>query len=286
MSLTEAPSDVVPDVTIKRARRVVPTVGAVVVVILGLVIIGGLVVDDKFHWSTVGKFMLDQQILSGLVVTIELTIICQALGILIGMVIAGMRGSQNKILQGAAWLYIFFFRGTPLMIQLIFWFNLSAILPNLSFPVGGGVVVSVSANALISGFTASVLGFSLHEGAMMAEVIRAGLGGVDKGQREAAIVLGMRRGQVMRLVVAPQVVRLILPVTVNELITLLKGTSLVAFIAGGDLMTRAAEIYSINFEVIPLLTVAALWYLICVSIASVAQYFVEKRFGRGVDVSR
>lgn len=243
-----------------------------VLVVLVVAVIYGAIKDPKLDWSIVMHYLFSDTVLSGVLVTLELTILCQALGIVIGAGVAAMGQSRMIPLRAAASLYIFLFRGTPLVVQLIFWFNIAGIVPAVHLPVVG----TLDLNRLIGPFTAAVFGFAFHEAALMAEIIRGGVGAIGRGQRDAGMMIGMTRLQIQWHIVVPQVARIILPATVNDLINLLKATSLVAFIAGGDLMTNVSEIYSRNFQVIPLLIVACLWYLLCVSVFSVVQAYVER----------
>lgn len=241
-----------------------------------------LATNANMQWSVVGEYLFRRQILLGLANTIIMTTLCMVMGTILGIFLAIMRMSGNPVLNLSAQAYIWFFRGVPLLVQLVFWFNLALLWPRIGVVVPLiGVDWSVSTNALISSFVASVLGLALHEAAYMAEVVRAGILGVDRGQGEAGRSLGMTEGQLMRRVVLPQAMRIIIPPTGNQLISLLKATSLVAFIAGGELMTAVHNVYSHNFKVIPLLIVATIWYLSVTTIATIIQYFIEKRFGQG-----
>jgi polar amino acid transport system permease protein len=178
--------------------------------------------------------------------------------------------------------YLWFFRGTPLLVQLIFWYNIAAVFPHLILGIPFTSYHEViSTNSLISAFTAAVLGFSLHESAYMAEIVRAGILSVNAGQREAALSTGMTEAQAMRRVILPQAMRVIIPPTGNQAINLLKATSLVALISGGDLLSNVTDIYSVNYAVIPLLVVASIWYLMLVSIATVGQTHLERAVGKG-----
>ena len=180
-------------------------------------------------------------------------------------------------------LYIWLFRGTPLIAQLLFWNFLAALYPRLSLGVPfGPEFVSFDTNQLINQFTACLLGLGLNEAAYMAEIVRGGLQSVDHGQSEAAGALGMSRGQTLRRIVLPQAMRVIIPPTGNETISMLKTTSLVVVIGYFELMTSVQRIYSVNFQTIPLLIVAAIWYLALTSVLSIGQGFVERRYGRGV----
>jgi ABC-type amino acid transport system permease subunit len=162
------------------------------------------------------------------------------------------------------------------------WFNLAALYPRLGLGIPGrDPLFSVGANEIISPFVAAILALSLHEAAYMAEIVRSGVIGVDRGQRQAALALGMRPARVMRRIVLPQAMRTIIPPTGNQTISMLKTSSLVSVIALSDLLYTAQSIYGINYQVIPLLVVASLWYLIVVSVLSVGQGFLERRYGRG-----
>jgi polar amino acid transport system permease protein len=198
-----------------------------------------------------------------------------------------MRTSGNKLLEIAAGAYLWFFRGTPLLVQLIFWFNFALLFPKL----GPAIVFGPSApgwdtNQVISWFVAALLGFGLHEAAYMSEIVRGGFLAIDSGQREAAQALGMNSWSVFRRVTLPQALRIIVPPTMNQFINLFKATSLVAFIAGNDLLSSVQKIYGQNFLVIPLLLVASIWYLAIVTVATVGQHYIERRLGRGHGQSR
>jgi polar amino acid transport system permease protein len=261
-----------------------------VIVVLVAVWAGWSIVTDTgpnkgFEWSTVGHYLFDSRILHGVTVTLELTALSMVIGIVLGIIAAVMRLSPNPLLSGASWLYIWFFRGTPLLVQLLFWFNIGALFPTLPPPLPFGLgpfPIHASANTLITPYAAALLGFGLNEGAYMAEIVRAGIISVAQGQTEAAQSLGMSRLQIMRLIVLPQAMRVIIPPTGNETISMLKNTSLVIVIGSVfDLLFEAQQIYAANYKTIPLLVVASIWYLVLTSIAYVGQYFIERRFGRG-----
>jgi polar amino acid transport system permease protein len=222
-------------------------------------------------------------ILQGLWITVQLTVASMLIGVILGVAVALMQVSDSRILRTGAMAYVWFFRGTPLLVQLIFWFNIALIFPEISLgvPFDGPKLVSWSTNAVVTGFVAALLGLSINEGAYMSEIVRAGLQSVDPGQQEAAAALGMSRAQIMKRVVLPQAMRIIVPPTGNQFISMLKTTSLVSVIAGADLLTVAQRLYLTNFEVIALLIVASIWYLVLTTVASVGQYFLEKRFSRG-----
>jgi polar amino acid transport system permease protein len=263
-------------------------IAAAIVLVIAASLIRSVVVNTGpnkgFQWSTVGKYLFDSRILHGVTVTLELTVLSMIIGILLGILAAVMRLSPNPIVSGASWLYIWFFRGTPLLVQLLFWGFIGALYPTISLgvPFGGPSIIHAGANSLITPFVAALLGFGLNEGAYMAEIVRAGIISVDEGQTEAAQSLGMSRLQIMRLIVLPQAMRVIIPPTGNETISMLKNTSLVIVLgAVFDLLFEAQQIYAANYKTIPLLIVASIWYLLLTSILYVGQYFIERRFGRG-----
>lgn len=250
-----------------------------IVVVAGMAV--SMVTNTRFKWEIVGQYLFDGAILSGLVVTLELTLAAMTIGIVLGTGIALMRVSKNPVLSSMATGYLWLFRGTPLLVQLIFWYNLSALYPKitLGFPFGPNLG-SFDANAYITVYAAALLGLGLNEAAYMSEIVRSGLGSVPNGQREAAEALGMTSARVMRRVILPQAMRVIIPPTGNQLIGMLKTTSLVSVIALQELLYSAQLIYSANFQTIPLLIVASLWYLALTTVLSIGQYFVERHFGK------
>jgi polar amino acid transport system permease protein len=246
-------------------------------------IVYSVATNANFHWDIFGQYFTSTRVLNGLVVTLELTVISMAIGIALGVVLAVMRLSPNPLVTGFSWFYVWFFRGTPVLVQLLFWSFVSALYPQISLgiPFGGPVLVHGSANAVITPFVAAILGLGLNEGAYMAEIVRAGILSVDEGQTEAAQALGMTRLQMMRRIVLPQAMRVIIPPTGNETISMLKTSSLVSVIAYSELLYSVQLIYAVNFRQIPLLMVACVWYLIVTTILSIGQYYVERHFGRG-----
>jgi polar amino acid transport system permease protein len=257
-------------------RKVGPWIVAVLLLALVAFVLRALIATPNIRWSAIGHFQFSSAIIGGLLVTLELTASCLALGIVLGVGLAVLRRSSNLVSRAFSWFYIWLFRGTPVVVQLIFWYNLGLLFPHI-----GLGDLRVSTNHLITPFTAAVLGLGLNEGAYMAEIVRAGIEAVDPGQTEAGLSLGLKRGAILRLIVLPQAMRIIIPPTGNQLISLLKTTSLVAFIAGGDLLTVAQNIYSRNFLVIELLIVVSIWYLAATSLATAGQFFIERRFARG-----
>ena len=237
----------------------------------------------RFGWDVVSRYFFSSEILRGLVVTIELTLIAMFLGIFIGVVLAVMRLSSNRLLSMTAWTYTWFFRGTPVYVQIFFWYFISTIYPNLTLgvPFTNITFVHFHVNSLITALVSACIALGLNEGAYMSEIARSGLIAVDEGQTEAASSLGMTRAQTLRLVVLPQAMRVIIPPTGNELISMLKTTSLVGSAGVIELYGAQNNISSSNFEVVQLLIVASLWYLIVTTILSIGQFYLERHFSRG-----
>jgi len=260
-------------------RRVVParhpwrTVFSIVIVLFALLAVGVLITNPNFEWSVVAKYVLAPQIVSGVGLAIMLTVVAMVLGTALGTVVAIMRISANPVIAAAAWVYVWFFRGTPLLVQLVFWYNLAILFPK--FSLGS---LTLDANELITPIVASILGLTLNQGAYMAEIVRAGIVSVDPGQVEAAKALGMRGSKVMRRIVLPQALRVIIPPAGNETITMLKSTSLVSVVAVADLMYQVNVISAQTFQTIPILIVATLWYLAITSVMSVGQAWLERHF--------
>jgi polar amino acid transport system permease protein len=257
-------------------------VGVAVIVVLVAMLVHSFLTNPNFQWDVVGEYLFSDPVLRGLRNTLILTVLAMAIGVVGGVLLAVMRLSPNPVLAGAAAVYIWLFRGTPVITQLIFWNFLAALYPRLGLGIPfGPTFVSVDTNTVISVFAASLLGLGLNEAAYMAEIVRGGIQSVDPGQTEAAGALGLSRTQTLRRIVLPQAMRVIVPPTGNETISMLKTTSLVVVIAYFELTVAVQTIYSRTFQTIPLLIVAALWYLALTSVLSVGQMFIERRFGRG-----
>jgi polar amino acid transport system permease protein len=257
-------------------------VAAALVLLIVVVLANSIATNPRFQWHVVGDYLFSHQILRGVLTTLELTAVAMAIGIVLGVVLALMRLSPNPLVTSAAWLYVWIFRGTPVLVQIIFWSFVAALYPkiNLGIPFGPDFVHG-DANKLITPFVAAILALGLNEGAYMSEIVRAGLLSVDEGQTQAAHALGMTPMQTMRRIVLPQAMRVIIPPTGNESISMLKLTSLVSVIAYTELLYSAQLIYSRTYQTIPLLIVVSLWYLAITSLLSVGQYYLERRFGRG-----
>jgi polar amino acid transport system permease protein len=270
------------DIRAVPVRRPGRWIAAVIVLIIAVAVVDSVVTNARFEWHVIGSYLFDTRILEGLRLTIELTAIAMAIGILLGVVLAVMRLSPNPLVSGGSWLYVWFFRGTPVLVQLLFWYNIAALYPKISIGIPfGPAFVHADANTLITPFAAAILGLGLNEGAYMAEIVRAGIISVDPGQADAAQSLGMTRLQTMRRIVLPQAMRVIIPPTGNETISMLKTSSLASVIVVTELLYASQLIYSVNFKTIPLLIVASAWYIVCTSLLYVGQYYLERYYGRG-----
>lgn len=259
--------------------------GRIVVAIVAIAIVAWLLkillLNDNIEWHEVWHYLFSPRIISGIGVTIWISIVATVLGLLLGVLLAVMKLSHNPVLRWIAEAYIWLFRGTPVIVQLIFWFNLAFLLPHLIVKIPFTMIgVYWDTNQLISGSTAAILGLGLNMAAYFAETVRAGIQAIDSGQQEAAMATGMTRRQAMRLIILPQAMRIIIPPTANEFISMLKTTSLVIVVAGTDLMTNASNIYKQNNLVIELLIVASIWYMVMTAIATYLQSLLEKRFGK------
>ncbi|MER8729999.1 amino acid ABC transporter permease [Mesorhizobium sp. M1227] len=275
--LPRRPDDALRDV--KRAHRPFPLVrlalwAFTVTVAAGFAYI--VAVNPNFGWPVVAQYFFDPTVMQGLSVTLGLTVVAMILGIVLGLLLAIARMSSDRLASLLSGLFIWFFRGTPLLVQLILWYNLSTLFPRISIGFA-----SWNTNDLITPLTAAVLGLALNEAAYMAEIIRGGLLSVDKGQAEAAEAFGMTRARALRRIIIPQAMRSIVPPTGNQLISMIKATSLVSVIAMADLLYSVQSIYNRTFEIIPLLMVAVLWYLLITSVLNVAQGAIERRYSRG-----
>ncbi|MGB3483325.1 MAG: amino acid ABC transporter permease [Mycobacterium sp.] len=258
-------------------------VALLILAVLGAMLVHSVTTNPRFEWDVVGQYLFSERIMSGLRLTLVLTAVSMAVGIVLGTVIAVMRLSKNPILRAVAFGYVWLFRGTPLLVQIIFWAYISALYPRLSLgiPFGPEFVV-FDANDVISPLVAAVLALSLHEAAYMAEIVRGGIQSVDHGQTEAAQALGMSPLRITGRIILPQAMRVIIPPTGNEMITMLKMSSLVSVIAVAELLYSAQLIYAVNYKTIPLLITASIWYLVITSVLSLGQHYVERHYARGL----
>ncbi|GAB2904508.1 amino acid ABC transporter permease [Streptomyces mayteni] len=270
--------------------RIVPAryhlrwLGGIAVLVLLAQFAHGLATNPGWDWPVFFDYLLADSVLGAVWLTVQLTCYGTALGFALGIVIGLMRLSDSVILRGVAWVYVWAFRSIPLIVQLLFWFNLAYLYRELGFGVPFGPVLwQVETMDLIGATTAAVIGLALHQAAYAAEIVRGGLLAVDPGQREAAAALGIPRLRQLRRIVLPQAMRGILPNAANEVISLFKGTSIVSVMAIGELFYQVQVIYGRNGRVVPLLMVATVWYIVLTTVLSVAQYYVERRFARGAE---
>ena len=264
-----------------RRRGTFEYVAWVLFSLIGIGILISVSTNPNFKWDVVAKYFTQETILRGLMLTIFLTFASMALGTLLGLGLAIMRGSSIKPIAAAAGVYITIFRGTPVLVQLIFWFNISALYPNLSIGIPfTDISTAIDVNALMAPITAALVGLTLNEAAYMSEIIRGGFSSVAKGQIEAADSLGMSGAMKMRKVIIPQAMPSIIPATGNQLIGMFKGTSLVSVLGVAELLQSAQLIYARTYETIPLLIVASLWYLVMTLLLSYPQSKLEQKYSR------
>ncbi|WP_030212762.1 amino acid ABC transporter permease [Streptomyces bikiniensis] len=263
--------------------RIVPTrrtgqwaaAGAVIVLLaLGLV---SVVRNEAFQWDVIARYFTSASVLRGLGLTLWLTALVMVLGFVLGTLLAVCRLSANPVLRAVSWGYVWFFRSTPILVQLLFWFNIGMLYPQ---------ILGVNTVNLLGPIAVAVVGLTLHEAAYAAEVVRGGILSVDRGQIEAAESLGLGRWRRLSRIVLPQAMRAIVPPAGNMLIGTLKGTSIVSVIAVQDLLYSTQLVYHRTYEVIPLLLVATLWYVAVTSVLSVGQYYVERHYARGTAGAR
>jgi len=258
------------------ARNVAQWLGGIVLLIFGLMFFQILVTNRNMKWAVVADYIFDPKILSGLGMTLLLTFLAMVLGLAIGVVLAIMRLSTGKVFRAVSWAWIWFFRGVPPLVQMIFWYNLALLLPEISIGIPfGPKFMSWNTNELITPFSAAIMGLAFTESAYAAEMIRAGIQAVSQGQSEAAATLGMTRGKTLRRIVLPQALRIVIPPIGNDTISMLKFTSLVSVLALPDLLYSAQMIYSRTYQTIPLLIVATLWYLVLTTILTIAEHLIE-----------
>ncbi|TDV59715.1 amino acid ABC transporter permease [Pseudomonas sp. LP_7_YM] len=258
-------------------RRYYGRISAAVVIVVLLIGLAQAFAHGNIEWSFVSQFLTAESIMFGLLNTITMSILAMVLGVLLGVLVAVMRMSQNPLLRYVAQSYTWLFRGTPLILQLLLWFNLALIFPTLGIPG----LIEFKTVEVITPFVAALLGLGINQGAYTAEVVRAGLLSVDSGQYEAAKSIGMPRLQALRRIILPQAMRIIIPPVSNEFIGMVKMTSLASVIQYSELLHNAQNIYYANARVMELLIVSGIWYLAVVTVLTFAQSRLERRFARG-----
>ena len=267
-------------------RRTGPVVAGIIVALLAAMLIQGLITNPRFEWNIVWKYLFDENVLEGIGYTLLLTVISMVVAIILSVILAIMRKSINPVLRGVSWFFIWFFRGTPVYTQLVFWGLFSVLVPKLSLgiPFTSVTFWSIDSSTIITAFNAAWIGLALNEAAYLSEIVRAGLEAVDPGQTEAAKALGMKRSLIMRRIILPQAMRIIIPPTGNETIGMLKTTSLVLAVPFTlELQFATNAIANRIYKPIPLLLVACIWYLLITSILMVIQSRLEKHFGKGFE---
>ncbi|MEV5679321.1 MULTISPECIES: amino acid ABC transporter permease [unclassified Streptomyces] len=267
--------DVVPRIV--PVRRTGQWAAAVAVLLLLALALVSVIRNDAFQWDVVGDYLTTASVLRGLGLTLWLTALVMVLGFALGTLLAILRLSGNRVLQAVSWGYVWLFRSTPILVQLLFWFNIGALYPQ---------ILGVSTVNLLGPVTVAVVGLTLHEAAYAAEVVRGGILSVERGQLEAAQSLGLGPWRRLRRIVLPQAMRSIVPPAGNMLIGTLKGTSIVSIIAVQDLLYSVQLVYHRTYQVIPLLLVATLWYVAVTSVLGIGQHYVERHYARGTAGTR
>ncbi|MFI6336869.1 amino acid ABC transporter permease [Streptomyces sp. NPDC050535] len=249
--------------------------GVIVVALLAAIVYAFS--QGDIQWSTVGDQLFVSSVVQGAGRTLLISVLSMIVGVVLGIVLAVMRLSKNPVTSGVAWLYIWFFRGTPVYVQLLLWFNLALIFPVLNL----GPIYKDEMTDVMTPFMCALLGLGLNEAAYMAEICRAGLLAVDEGQTEASHALGMSHTKTLRRIVIPQAMRVIVPPTGNEFINMLKTSSLVYAVTYNELLRSTSAIGSTSYAVMEMLFVASIWYLAMTSVFSVFQYYLERYYARG-----
>ena len=284
---TVAPTDRPSDEQL-LAARLVPLrrpgrwLAALALLVLIAMLVHTVLTNSRFQWGTMGDYFLNGSILQGLWLTLWLTAAVMATGYLLGIGVAVMRLSRNPVLTSLSFAFVWLIRSVPILVQLLFWYELASLYPQLSLGIPfGPEFATVRTAHLFSGILAAYVGLSLDVAAFSSEIVRGGILSVDPGQAEAAQALGLGRARILRRIVLPQAMPAVVPASGNLLIGMLKATSIVSVIAVQDLLYSAQLIYNQNFLIIPLLLVATLWYIILTTLLSIGQYYVERHFARG-----
>ncbi|HEX4727175.1 MAG TPA: amino acid ABC transporter permease [Jatrophihabitans sp.] len=267
-------------VPLRRPGRFIAA--AIVLILLGLFIYGAAT-NKAYDWSTFGRYLFDQRVSQAAAITLSLTFLAMFAAIILGVLLAVMRLSPNPVLKWVSWIFVWFFRGTPVYVQLVFWGLMVVIYKRIDLGIPFvHQFAHVNTGSFFSAYWLAVIGLSLNESAYMAEIVRAGISSVDEGQEEAARALGMSWALSTRRIVLPQAMRVIIPPTGNELISMLKTTSLVIAVPyTAELYSRTRDLSVETFNPIPMLLVASAWYLFFTSILMVGQFYLERYFARG-----
>ncbi|MFF1260054.1 amino acid ABC transporter permease [Streptomyces sp. NPDC058321] len=261
---------------VRRPRTGQWLAAAVVLALLALAA-HSVIRNDAFQWGVVADYFTSASVLRGLGLTLWLTALVMVLGFALGTLLAVMRLSANPVLRAVSWGYVWLFRSMPILVQLLFWFNIGALYPH---------ILGIRTVDLFGPVTVAIIGLTLHEAAYAAEVVRGGILSVDRGQIEAAQALGLSRFRRWRRIILPQAMRSIVPPAGNMLIGTLKGTSIVSVIAVQDLLYSVQLVYHRTYQVIPMLLVATIWYVVVTSLLSAGQFYVERHYARGSERTR
>ncbi|AFN64488.1 Putative amino acid ABC transporter, permease protein [Mycobacteroides abscessus subsp. abscessus] len=271
-----------PVLRVRRRPRPGNWILSAVALVFVAMFVHGLVRNPGWDWPTFARYFTAKSVLAALWLTLRLTFYGTVLGFLLGVALAAARLSKNPVLQAISWTYVWIFRSIPLIVQLLFWFNIAYLYDTIGFGIPfGPALFTVDTNELLSGLTAAVIGLTLHQGAYFAEIIRGGILSVDEGQLEAAAALGIPRRRQFFRIVLPQAMRSVMPNAANEVISLVKGTSIVSTMAIADLFYQVQVIFGRNGRVVPLLMVATVWYIVITSVLTVVQYYIERHYARG-----
>lgn len=275
----------VADDELSVARRYHPLRWLIALVLAWLTfeVIRAFATTPNIDWPSVGHYIFNSDVLSGLEKTLLLSVAAMGLAMVLGVIIAVMRLSANPMARSVAVGYVWLMRSVPVLVQLIFWYNLALVFSHvkLGIPGTGVTLVSWNTNSVITPFMAALLGLGLAEAAYYSEIVRGGLLGVGRGQQQAAEAIGMTGFQAFRLVILPQAMRIVIPPTGNEFIGMLKYTALASVISYNELLGTATQIYGQNSKTIELLIVISFWYVVCTTVLSIVQYFIERHYGRG-----
>ena len=238
----------------------------------------------RFGWNVVFQYLFNKYVLEGLWLTVFVTIMSMLIGFVLGMILAVMRMSSNRLMTGIAWLYTWFFRGTPVYVQLLFWYNIAILYQSITLGIPfshAWTLLTISSNSVFTVVRAAIVAFGLNEAAYFSEIARGGLLSIDEGQLEAAKAIGMTRGQSLRYIIVPQAMRVILPPSGNEVISMLKTTSIASAIGLPELLYQTDNIAARTFQVMPMLIVASLWYLAVTTVLSIGQFYLERHYAKG-----
>ncbi|GAA1786747.1 amino acid ABC transporter permease [Leucobacter iarius] len=273
------------DIEALPLRRPGRWIWAIVLVLFAAWFTQALATNKNIDYSVVGKYLFDRDIVLGVGLTLVITAVSMLISTVLAVVLAAMRLSGNPVMVVFSSFYVWLFRGTPLLVQIVIWGYFGLIFEKISIgiPFTDVVFWQQDTNTLLTPLVAGIIALTLNEAAYSAEIVRSGMLSVDSGQSEAAASLGMSPLATFVRILLPQAMRVIIPPLGNELISMVKNTSLLSLIAVMEVYTRATQISAQNLKQVELLIVVSLWYLVIVSLLSIPQYYLERHFGRGVE---